>query len=81
MGQGACEKFCSPRLRPPSYSALAPQVPQIRAAPRPQAGHVVTHGNKTVLFADGDGSVQILNFAAIADPQAQITKFQAAAAH
>lgn len=49
--------------------------------PAPKAGHVVTHGGKTVLFADGDGSVQILDSAAVADPQAQVTKFQADAPH
>ncbi|WP_222842726.1 hypothetical protein [Buchananella hordeovulneris] len=62
------------------YYQEAPKLTET-SYPAPKAGHVVTHGNKTVLFADGDGSVQVIDSATVADPQAQVSKFQADSPH
>ncbi|WP_249138646.1 hypothetical protein [Phycicoccus avicenniae] len=40
----------------------------------PHAGHVVPHGGRTALWSDGEGSVQLLDTAAVADPDADVTR-------
>ena len=47
----------------------------------PKAGHVVVHEGRTVLFGDGDGSIQVVDSAKIAEPDAAVRAFSADAPH
>ena len=58
----------TPRLTDTSYEA-------------PKAGHVVAHGGHTTLFGDGDGSIQVIDTDAIADPRAQVRRLATDAPH
>lgn len=55
------------------YFASEPKLTDV-SYDAPKAGHVVVHGDKTVLFGDGDGSIQIVKTKAIADPDAAVRK-------
>lgn len=44
-------------------------------------GHAVAHGDHTALFGDGDGSIQIIESDAIAEPGAPVEKLAADAPH
>lgn len=47
-----------------------------RAFPAPHAGHVVVHAGKTVLFGDGDGSIQIFDTKQIGAAQNPVTSLK-----
>ena len=47
----------------------------------PKAGHVVAHQDRTALFADGSGDIQIVDSAWIGDPDAPVTALKTDAPH
>ena len=47
----------------------------------PHAGHVVSHHGLTTLFSDGTGSIQVVESADIADPDAEVERHQSADPH
>ena len=62
------------------FFASEPNLTEVSYA-APKAGHVVVHGDKTVLFGDGDGSIQIVKTSAIADANANVRKLATDAPH
>ena len=46
-----------------------------------KAGHVVVHNDRTVLFGDGDGSIQVIGSEQIAEPNAVVRRYQTDAPH
>lgn len=44
-------------------------------------GHVVVHDGRTVLFDDGTGQVTVVDSAAVADPDAELTEYTTPTAH
>lgn len=49
--------------------------------PAHHAGHVVLHNGQTTLFADGDGTIQVLDSEHIADGDAEVEQTQTSAPH
>jgi hypothetical protein len=58
------------------YFAADPSMTDL-VMPADKAGHVVVHGGRTALFADGTGEVQVFDSAALADGEPQVDTWTA----